>query len=95
MPPPPPPPAVAAVGGKGDRVGKDNLSHGWGGMMDGWSVGGWDELMGGKGSMGKGFAPWAGGKGGNSGRRFDAWGGEYIDGGYLDFMGTFWPCAHI
>ena len=46
------------------------------------------------GKGGKAFAPWAGGKG-KPGRRFDAWGGEYVDGGYIDCVGTFWPCAHV
>ena len=42
---------------------------------------------------GKGFAPWAGGKGGKPGRWVDAWGGEYVEGGYVDVAGTFWPYA--
>lgn len=50
------------------------------------------------GHKGKGkFPPWAagkGGKGGLGGSLTDAWGGRYVDGGYIDWVGTFWECAH-
>jgi hypothetical protein len=77
-PPPPPPPPATRLSATSSQV----FAHGGKGAQKG-----------GKSHWDKGFAPWAAGPGGKGGSFYDAWGGMYVDGGYVDFAGTFWPCA--